>query len=101
MVRYVSRKENHLHPATLSVTSQHSGIATQIALSTHPGPSKFSLRFTHIISAEIRIELEHRIGIGLAELELAQSAIRRLTYYKVLADRVRVAEAALQRIGIE
>ncbi len=45
--------------------------------------------------------LEHRIRVRLAELELAQSAIRRLTYYKVLADRVRVAEAALQRIGIE
>ena len=45
--------------------------------------------------------LEHRIRVRLAKLELTKSAVRRLAHQKMLAGREHVAEAALQRVGIE
>ena len=47
------------------------------------------------------LSLEHRIGVGLVEFELAQCAIRTLTHDEMLTGGGDVAEASLQRIGIE
>ena len=45
--------------------------------------------------------LEHRIRVRLGELELAESAIGRLTDIEMLPRGVNVAEAALKRVSIE
>jgi hypothetical protein len=44
---------------------------------------------------------EHRICVRLAELELAKRTVGRLADQKMLAGSVYIAEAALERVGIE
>ena len=60
-----------------------------------------AVRFSRIVKPMFGGELEHRIGLGLAELELAESAICRLAYHEVLAGGIDVAETTLQRVSIE
>jgi acyl-CoA hydrolase len=45
--------------------------------------------------------LQHGICVGLIELELAERPKGTLTHHEVLSGRINIAEAALQRIGIE
>jgi len=45
--------------------------------------------------------LQHGICVGLIELELAERPKGTLTHHEVLSRRINIAEAALQRIGIE
>jgi hypothetical protein len=50
---------------------------------------------------ERQLYLEHRIGVRLIELELAQSAVRCLAYDKTLSRTKNIAETALQRVVVE
>src|SRR5260370_25119303 len=45
--------------------------------------------------------LEHRIGVGLIELELTESPIRCLANVKMLAGGRNIAVTALKRVGVE
>ncbi len=60
--------------ASLSIDGKRNGLIESVP--------KFFLTLGHY--PEFEPELEHRIGVGLAELELAQSAVRSLTHHKML-----------------
>ncbi len=77
--------------ASLSIDGKRNGLIESVP--------KFFLTLGHY--PEFEPELEHRIGVGLAELELAQSAVRSLTHHKMLPGGVDVTETELQRVGIE
>src|SRR5271167_5155608 len=60
-----------------------------------------AVRFSRIVKPMFGGELEHRIGLGLAELELAESAVCRLAYHEMLAGGIDIAETTLQWVSIE
>jgi hypothetical protein len=58
------------------------------------GRTKFSQLLIVVVLNETRV-LQHRIGVGLIELELAQSLVRGLTHNKMLSGCDNIAETAL------
>src|SRR5262249_55299820 len=54
-----------------------------------------------IRAASVGAQLKHGIRVRLVKLELAECSVGSLTHHEVLAGGIDVAEAALQRVGIE